>query len=369
MEVASTKASLVGTRDFADSVTATIPRAEFEAALATDEPAELFIEVKQPSGDTGDLAVAWDRADLERLLSESTGPTVTLAFDRDELEGVLADVEAHGIRQKALILTVAAAAAAGGASIASAGNDELGSTARGITPSYVAVHDEATLAERGIAATPLASTHDEATLAARGIEAGTPAASHDEATLAARGIEAGTPAASHDEATLAARGIEAGTPAASHEEATLAARGIEAGTLAATHDEATLAARGIEAGTLASTHDEASLAARGIEAVPMHDEATLAARGIEAPPATHDEATLAARGIEPGSLPATHDEATLTARGIAPVTPADDSSGGLSIDAPAIDATTAAYVGGAAGLGLLITAAGFAARRQRVTPA
>jgi hypothetical protein len=312
MEVASTKASLVGTRDFADSVTATIPRAEFEAALATDEPAELFIEVKQPTGDTGDLAVAWDRADLERLLSESTGPTVTLAFDRDELEGVLADVEAHGIRQKALILTVAAAAAAGGASVASAGNDELGSTARGITPSYVAVHDEATLAERGIAATPLASTHDEATLAARGIEAGTPAASHDEATLAARGIEAGT---------------------------------------------------------LAATHDEASLAARGIEAVPMHDEATLAARGIEAPPATHDEATLAARGIEPGSLPATHDEATLTARGIAPVTPADDSSGGLSIDAPAIDATTAAYVGGAAGLGLLITAAGFAARRQRVTPA
>jgi hypothetical protein len=350
MEVASTKASLVGTRDFADSVTATIPRAEFEAALATDEPAELFIEVKQPSGDTGDLAVAWDRADLERLLSESTGPTVTLAFERDELEGILADVEAHGIRQKALILTVAAAAAAGGASVASAGNDELGSTARGITPSYVAVHDEATLAERGIAATPLASTHDEATLAARGIAA-TPLAS------------------SHDEATLAARGIEAGTLAATHDEATLAARGIEPGTLAATHDEATLAARGIEAGTLPATHDEASLAARGIEAVPMHDEATLAARGIEAPPATHDEATLAARGIEAGSLPATHDEATLTARGIVPATPADGSDGGLTIDAPAIDATTAAFVGGAAGLGLLITAAGFAARRQRVTPA
>ena len=32
MEVASTKASLVETPDFADSVTATIPRAEFEAA-------------------------------------------------------------------------------------------------------------------------------------------------------------------------------------------------------------------------------------------------------------------------------------------------------------------------------------------------
>lgn len=96
--------------------------------------------------------------------------------------------------------------------------------------------------------------------------------------------------------------------------------------------------------------------------------ATLAARGIEPTvAATHDEATLASRGIEPGTLPATHDEATLAARGIVPATPAGD--GGWALDVPTVDATAAAVVGGGlAGLGLLITAAGFAARRQRSAP-
>jgi hypothetical protein len=61
--------------------------------------------------------------------------------------------------------------------------------------------------------------------------------------------------------------------------------------------------------------------------------------------------------------PATHDEATLTARGIAPATSPD--AGRSAIDVPSLDASTAARVGGLAGLGLLITAAGFAVRRQR----
>jgi hypothetical protein len=110
------------------------------------------------------------------------------------------------------------------------------------------------------------------------------------------------------------------------------------------------------------------LAARGIEptVAASHDEATLAARGIEPTvAASHDEASLAARGIRP-AVPTAHDEATLTSRGITPATPAESSEGGFAIDVPSIDATSAAAIaGGAAGLGLLITAAGFAARRQR----
>ena len=199
MEVASRTAELVDVRDFADGVTATIPRSEFEAALASDEPAELFLEVTQPEegakGETRDVGIAWSREKLERLLEQTSGPTITLAFDRDELERILAgDVEAHGLREKAAILTVAAVAAAGGAATASA-YDEAGLTARGITPSYVAVHDEATLAERGIEATSV-SGHDEATLAARGVEPAPVAASHDEATLAARGIAPAEPGTS-----------------------------------------------------------------------------------------------------------------------------------------------------------------------------
>jgi hypothetical protein len=352
MEMTSTKAELVHIRDFPESVTATIPRADFEAALGFEEPAELFLEVRGLEGDakgeSRDVSVTWSKEELEQLLAETTGPAITLAFDQNELQSILLEpeVDAHGFREKALILTVAAAAAAGsGASVAAAAHNEAG-PATGITPSYVAVHDEAGLTARGIAATPLVASHDEAGLAARGIET---SVANDEATLAARGIDAGTLAASHDEATLAARGIEGGTLAASHDEATLAARGIDA-TTAASHDEATLAARGIDAGTLAASHDEATLASRGIDAGSL--------------PATPDEATLAARGIAPGHLAASHDEATLTARGITPVAATDD--GGIAIDAPTIDASTAAAVGaGIAGLGLLITAAGFAARRQK----
>ncbi len=276
MEVASTKATLVESRDVSGSVTATIPRAEFEAALASEERAELFLEVSRPEeGLKRDVSVAWSRDDLERLLADTEGTAITLTFDRSELEEAAdPEVEAHGLRDKALVLTVAAAAAAGGASSAAAAiHDEAGSTARGITPSYLAVHDEASLAQRVIDPAAFVSSHDEATLAARGI----------------------------------------GSAAA------------------ATHDEATLASRGIEPGTV---------------------------------PTAHDEATLASRGIDPGTLPTTHDEATLIARGITPVAPAED--GGVTIDTPTIDASTVAAVGGGlAGLGLLITAAGFAVRRQR----
>ena len=117
-----------------------------------------------------------------------------------------------------------------------------------------------------------------------------------------------------------------------------------------------------------ASHDEATLAARGIEptVVASHDEATLASRGIEPTVvASHDEATLAARGIGPAVV-ASHDEATLAARGIAPAPVASaGDDGGISIDVPTIDATTAAVAGGLAGLGLLITAAGFATRRER----
>jgi hypothetical protein len=331
MEMTSTKAELVHIRDFPESVTATIPRADFEAALGLEEPAELFLEVRGLEGDakgeSRDVSVTWTKEDLEQLLAETTGPAITLAFDQDELQSILAEpeVDAHGFREKALILTVAAAAAAGsGASVAAAAHNDAG-PGSAITPSYLAVHDEAGLTARGISATPLVASHDEAGLAARGIQT-----------------------------------------SATHDEATLAARGIDAGSLAATHDEATLAARGIEAGSLPATHDEASLAARGIQTSAAHDEATLAARGIEpgSVPATNDEATLAARGIDPGHLAASHDEATLTARGITPADTGGD--GGITIDVPTIDATTAAAVGaGVAGLGLLITAAGFAARRQR----
>jgi hypothetical protein len=57
--------------------------------------------------------MAWSRDELEDLVGRATGDTVVLTFDRDELANAFADVEAHGLRQKALVFTVAAAGALG----------------------------------------------------------------------------------------------------------------------------------------------------------------------------------------------------------------------------------------------------------------
>jgi hypothetical protein len=296
MQMTSTRAALVGINDFDAefaAVTATIPRAEVEEAVQAEEPPELVLEVQRQGEDDGATAVSveWKREDLERLLRNTTGDNVTLVFRRDQLEEAVstADVEAHGLRERMLVLTVAAAtAAAAGSSIASAAPDSGVGSGQGAAATS-AVHDEAGLATRGIEAT----------------------AGHDEAGLASRGIEAQQIAASHDEAALASRGI---TPAG-------------------THDEASLASRGIEVQPTPATHDEASLVSRGI---------------VEAPVAVHDEASLVARGIDPQPL-------------------GGDDTG---FEFPTVDATTAAVATGVGGgIMLLITAAGFAARRDRMRPA
>jgi len=340
MSETTATAMLVGTREmFAtrpNVLTATVARGEIEGALALDPPAELILDVvRGPDGaERRTVNVAWTRTDLESVLDDPGADAITFSFDPAELEQALegSEVEGHGLRETAVVLSIAAAAAASGASGAfGAVHDEASSSQRGIaTPIAAAAHTEMGSTERGIATQASATAHDEASLAARGIDAGTPAATHDEASYAARGIEPGTLPAVHDETTLAARGIDAGTPAATHDEASYAARGIEPGTLAAVHDETTLAARGIDTGA----------------------------------PAVHDETTLAARGIEPGPVPAVHDETTLTARGIdtGPALVADTGSG---FELPSVDdGTVATIAGGLAGAGLLIAAAAFATRRR-----
>src|SRR5918996_111246 len=210
MHETSTSATLVGTQQMlsqSDGLTVTLPREEVEAALASDPPNELILDIVRKVEGTDEperrtVNVAWRRPDLESVIGDVDAEAITFSFDPAELDRLLSepDVEGHGLREAAVVLSIAAAAAVGGAASASA-----------------ATHDEAGLSARGIQGTvaAVASTHDEATLAARGIE-GTVAATHDEATSAARGIEQATVAAvaaAHDEATLAGRGIEATSPA------------------------------------------------------------------------------------------------------------------------------------------------------------
>ena len=224
MHETSTSATLVGTQLMlaqSDGLTVTLPREEIEVALASDPPNELILDLlrKVEGADEPErrtVNVAWTRPDLESVIGDVDAEAITFSFDPAELDRLLSepDVEGHGLREAAVVLSIAAAAAVGGAASASAANDEAGLSARGIQGTVAAV----------------ASTHDEAGMSARGIEAGTVAATHDEATSTARGIEPGTlaVAATHDEAGMSARGIEAGTVPATHDEATLAARGIEA---------------------------------------------------------------------------------------------------------------------------------------------
>jgi hypothetical protein len=100
-------------------VTATLRRSEIEqAARSGDESVELLLDVRRGLGadvEAHSLAVEWSQVDLDRLLREAEdGDEVTIAFDRDEMGAAIdagTDVEAHGLREKALVLTVVAASA------------------------------------------------------------------------------------------------------------------------------------------------------------------------------------------------------------------------------------------------------------------
>jgi hypothetical protein len=131
MTVTSTTAMLVGNPEMLgakeDAVTATVPRVEIEEALRSDAPLELILEVLRADEVTTEperreVGIAWERSDLESLLGETSGDSIAFSFDRAELERVLddEDFEGHGLRERAMILTVAAAAASAVASSASA---------------------------------------------------------------------------------------------------------------------------------------------------------------------------------------------------------------------------------------------------------
>jgi hypothetical protein len=95
-------------------VSTTIARTEIQRALDSGEEMELVLDVSRVIGDAEveahTVAVALDPTDLEDLLRADEGEEIGLQFDADELEAALADeeVEAHGLRQKAAVLAVAA---------------------------------------------------------------------------------------------------------------------------------------------------------------------------------------------------------------------------------------------------------------------
>ena len=103
--------------DAKGGLTATLPRSDIEFALQDEAGADLFLEIARiQNGERDDrtVKVAWERSELEDLLRRASGDAVTLTFSEDELQRLLddPDVEAQGLREKVVVLTIAAATAA-----------------------------------------------------------------------------------------------------------------------------------------------------------------------------------------------------------------------------------------------------------------
>jgi hypothetical protein len=114
----------LGTARLADEIPAEravatiIPREEIAGALKDpDAQPELRLDITRKgeggSDELGTVAITWSRESLEELLERATGDTVVLTFDRDELAQAFVDVEAHGLRERALVFAVVAAGAIG----------------------------------------------------------------------------------------------------------------------------------------------------------------------------------------------------------------------------------------------------------------
>jgi hypothetical protein len=103
------------------AVATLVPRDEIAGALA--DPAnspELYLDVTRGE-EEGTIGISWSYDELEQLLADAQGGDVVLTFDRDELQTIFDDVEAHGLREKGLVFAVAAVGALGsGATIANA---------------------------------------------------------------------------------------------------------------------------------------------------------------------------------------------------------------------------------------------------------
>ena len=115
----------------------TVPRAEVEQALQSDEPVDLLLDIERAveggGRETERVALGWERQDLERLL-ENDGD-ITLTFDEAELQQLLdEDVEAHGMRERLAVLTVVAGFAAVGAGAALASPNSGDGSLAGGTP-------------------------------------------------------------------------------------------------------------------------------------------------------------------------------------------------------------------------------------------
>jgi hypothetical protein len=357
----------------ASGLSTTLPRRDVERAIkAKNGPPELVIDVTRTGdGETRSVAVQWTKADLEELLGQSSGDTVTLTFKAEDLLRAFEDpdVEPHGIRE-ALLVTVAAGSLAGaamaspadrgsapgdpttpvGAGIEQVRADDTGGTAT--TPAQFRAYEEAAAADAAATTPAQFRAYEEAAAAqARAEQMGAieqvrgetatpqPAAMVPDTDPTGRYTvdPAAQPAGPETLATAPGISPDRTTPAPAEFGAPRAMPAdYAAPTEVASPDRITPAAP--EYGVPQATPADYATPATGEVASP-----DIVSGGYGAP----------AEFGAPRAMPADYE------------TPAGDTGGGISIEAPS--PTTTGLIAGA--LGLAITAAAFAFdRRRRVRP-
>jgi hypothetical protein len=169
METTSARAKLAGlaAEEGSPTVATAIERSEVEEALGlAGGPPELILEIlRSADGEEQrvQLAVEWEKEDLEELLRRAEGTPLILRFDAQSIEAALQqeDVEGHGFREKAVILAaVAATATAVGSAQAKYPAEQAGASA-GAAVEQVTRPDDAAGARTTPATTGAAAAADE----------------------------------------------------------------------------------------------------------------------------------------------------------------------------------------------------------------
>lgn len=116
MEDLHTRAQLIEYdpgRVAAAGVGTVLTREEVAEAVAQSEfPARLVLDLEREEAAHTTVAVDWEKDALEQLLLSTEDEAIALWFDEFELERAFeeAEVEGHGLRQRAAVLAVAVAA-------------------------------------------------------------------------------------------------------------------------------------------------------------------------------------------------------------------------------------------------------------------
>ena len=383
MQELSARAALVTAPEVTDGLSTSVSREEVAAALgAADGPPDLILDVTRFSNgdpaETRNLVVAWERGDLEELLRQTESDQIVLTFDREAIRQAMeADVEAHGIREKALVLAVAAVAATGAAAQASAQpgpDDRAVSMATSVGQAEIPYLSHGILTpEAAAAATGAVSPDDRAVSKETSVgQAEIPYLSHGILTPEAAAAASGSVNPDDRAVSMAApdtgsasEAIASEIPYLSHGILTPEAAAAASGSVNPDDRAVSMAAPETASASEAIAADAA--VSPDDRAVSMAAPATGSASeaiSAEIPYLSHGVLTPEAAAAASGSVSPDDRAVSMAAPAPAEVAAATDS--GISISAP--DAATTVGIGAA--LALAITGAGFmVAGRRRMTPA